>query len=52
MVLVIFFLHFGDIPPPSRVVRNRTRVGVKGGGSPPLHVRVCGENVRNFEYEF
>jgi hypothetical protein len=34
--------NFCSSPPPSRVVRNRTRVGVKGGGSPPLPVRVCG----------
>ena len=36
-------LFFLNIPPPSRVVRYRTRVGVKGGGPPPLHVRVGGE---------
>ena len=32
---IIFCLVLVAIPPPSRVVRNRTRVRVKGGGSPP-----------------
>jgi hypothetical protein len=39
---------FSSFPPPSRVVRNSTRVGVKGGGSPPLHVRASGGVYQEF----
>jgi hypothetical protein len=46
-VVVVFFLDSATLARcpklKQKTTSNRTRVGVKGGGSPPLHVRASGE---------